>query len=95
MAKKKRSDPEEMLRDFDPAVEKLAMERMMGGKQLFDPHTHKLRRNIRDKAQARAILIRAQRLADQMDKKLVLRFYEQRLLGQVFHDKDSQEPSGQ
>lgn len=95
MSKKRRNDPDEALRNFDPAVEKLAMERILGGKQLFDYQTHKLRRSIRDEAQARAILLRAQALADQMDKKLVLRRWEQRLLEKVLEDKDSREPPGQ
>jgi hypothetical protein len=95
MGKKRKNDPEAVFRNFDPAIDKLASERFFSGKQLFDYKTHKLRRGIRDEAQARAILLRAQQLADQMDKKLVLRYFEQRLLEKVLQDKDRHEPSGQ
>lgn len=95
MLKKRSNNTQEVLRNFDPAVEKLALERLLSGKQLFDYKTHKLRRDIRDEAQARAILIRAQSLADQMDKRLVLRYYEKRLLDKVFKDKDGSEPPSQ
>ena len=95
MAKKRKNDPEIVFRNFDPVIDKLATERLFSGRQLFDYVTHKLRRGLRDKAQARAILLRAQQLADQMDKKLVLRAFEQRLLEQVLEDKDSHEPGGQ
>lgn len=84
MSKKRRSNPEEMLNNFDPGIEKLAVERLLSGKQLYDYQTHKLRKHIRDDAQARAILLRAQDLAKHWNKALVLRHFEKRLLARAF-----------
>ena len=84
MGKKRNKNAQDWLNDFDPAIEKLAQERLFSGKQLFDYRTHRLRRSIRDEGQARAVLIRAEALAKQLDKKLVLRYFEKRLLKRVF-----------
>jgi hypothetical protein len=77
------------LHDFDPSIEKLAMERFLSGKQLFNHRTHRLKSFVRDDLQARAILLRAQEIAKEHGKKLVLRYYERKLLDGAF-----KEPNG-
>ena len=97
MSKKRKKNSADWLNNFDPAVEKLAQERLFSGKQLFDYRTHRLRRSIRDEAQARAVLVRAEALGKELDKKLVLRFFEKRLLERVFgtFSEDSPDRTGQ
>lgn len=92
MSKKNRETRfEHSMREFDPAVEKLALERLLSGKQLYDYKTHQLHRHIRDQVQARAILLRAQALATDAEKKLILRYLEKRLLGRAFENDGSQQ----
>ena len=62
------------------------MERLLSGKQLYNYRTHRLRSNLRDDLQARAVLLEAQRLAADLHKELVLRYLEKKLLGRVFND---------
>jgi hypothetical protein len=83
MSKKKNRDA---LHDFDPGIEKLAMERFLSGKQIFDYRTHKLKEHFRDEMQARAVLLRAQELAKEHGKELVLSYLEKKLLAKAFND---------
>jgi len=84
MAKKNRKDPGEIFEKFDPQIEKLAMERLLSGKQIFNYRTKRLHKHIRDEVQARGLLSRAQMLARELGKELVLRSQEKRLLQQIF-----------
>jgi hypothetical protein len=72
--------------DFDPAIEDLAMERFLSGKQLYNYSTHRLKSFIRDPAQGRGVLIRAQEIAIERGKELVLSYYEKKLLAKGFND---------
>jgi hypothetical protein len=83
MAKKKNRDA---LHEFDPAIEKLAMERFLSGKQLYNYGTHRLKPFIRDQVQARGVLLRAQEIAKEHGKELILSYYEKRLLAKAFSD---------
>jgi hypothetical protein len=83
MSKKRKRDP---LHDFDPAIEKLAMERFLSGKQIFDYRTHRLRSFIRDEVQGRGVLLRAQEIAREHGKELVLSYLEKKLLAKAFND---------
>lgn len=88
MAKKKKSDPAQFFASFDPAVEPLAMERFLSSKQLFDYRTHRLKPHVRDQMQARAILIRAQQLAIEHNKELILSYLEKKLLDRAVNDRN-------
>jgi hypothetical protein len=77
------------LHDFDPSVDKLAMERFLSGKQIFDYRTHRLKSFLRDGLQARAILVRAQGIAKEHGKELILRYQEKRLLAKAFNDSEA------
>jgi hypothetical protein len=83
MPKKRKRDS---LHDFDPGIEKLAMERFLSGKQIFDYRTHKLKKHFRDELQARAVLLRAQEMAREHGKELVLSYCEKKLLAKAFND---------
>jgi methionine salvage enolase-phosphatase E1 len=83
---KENRDP---LHVFDPAIERLATERFLSGKQLFNYRTHRLKSFVRDDLQARAILIKAQAIAKEHGKTLALRYYEKRLLDGSFKKPDS------
>jgi hypothetical protein len=83
MSKKKNRDA---LHEFDPAIEKLAMERFLSGKQLYNYRTHRLRSYIRDEVQGRGILLRAQEIAKERGKELILSYYEKRLLAKGLND---------
>jgi hypothetical protein len=72
--------------EFDPAIEDLAMERFLSGKQIYDYRTHRLKSYVRDDLQARAILVRAQNLAQEHNKELVLSHSEKKLLAKAFND---------
>jgi hypothetical protein len=78
--KKKR----DALHDFDPGIEKLAMERFLSGEQIFDYRSHQLKSYLRDALQARAVLVRAQGIANEHGKELILRYREKRLLAKAF-----------
>lgn len=80
MAKKNRKDPGQIFDKFDPQIEKLALERLFSGKQIFNYRTKRLHKYIRDEAQGRAVLLRAEMLATEMGRELVLRSREKRLL---------------
>jgi hypothetical protein len=82
MSKKKNRDA---LHDFDPGIEKLAMERFLSGKQIYHYRTHRLKSHVRDDLQARAILVRAQNLARDNNKELLLSYLEKKLLAKVFN----------
>jgi hypothetical protein len=83
MAKKNKKDPGEIFQKFDPQIEKLAMERLLSGKQIFDYRTKRLHKHIRDEVQASGLLLRAQMLAQELGKELVLRSQEKRLLQHI------------
>jgi len=83
MSKNKKRDA---LHDFDPGIEKLAMERFLSGKQIYDYRAHKLKPHLRDPLQARAVLLRAQEMAKKHGKELVLRYFEKKLLAKAFND---------
>jgi hypothetical protein len=87
MSRKRRK--RDALNDFDPGIEKLAMERFLSGKQIYDYRTHKLKPFLRDELQARAILVRAQEIAREHGKELILSYLEKRLLARAFNDADS------
>jgi hypothetical protein len=84
MPKKRKRDS---LHDFDPGIERLAMERFLSGKQIFNYRTHRLKSFIRDEVQGRAVLLRAQEIAKEHGKELILSYYERRLLGSAFNDE--------
>jgi hypothetical protein len=73
--------------EFDPAIEDLAMERFLGGKQLYNYSTHRLKFFIRDRVQARAVLLRAQEIGVERGKELLLSYYEKKLLAKGFNDQ--------
>lgn len=76
---------------FDPAVERLAMERFLSGKQIFDYRTHRLKSFVRDELQGRAILVEAEAIAKEHGKKLLLRYYERKLLNGPFEQSEGSE----
>jgi hypothetical protein len=83
MPKKRKRDS---LHDFDPGIERLAMERFLSGKQIYDHRTHRLKSFIRDRVQGRAVLLRAQEIAKEHGKELILSYYEKKLFGKTFND---------
>ena len=82
MSKKKRK--RDVLHDFDPASEKLAIERFLSGKQIYDYRNHHLKPFLRDTLQARAVLVRAQQIAHDHGKELLLSYLEKKLLARAF-----------
>ena len=78
-----------VLLNIDPDIDKLAHDRLLSGKQLFDYSTHRLRGFIKDRTQARAVLLRAEVLANHLGKRLVLRYLEKRLLARSVEDTPS------
>jgi hypothetical protein len=83
MSKKRKRDA---LHDFDPGIEKLAMERFLSGKQIYDYRTHQFKPYLRDALQARAVLVRAQGIAREHGKELILFYREKKLLARAFND---------
>jgi len=73
----------ELTKQYDPHVQKLAHERFLNGHQLFNSKTHRLKKEIRDTAQARGILLIAQQLAKAYEKTLWLSADEKKLLNQL------------
>jgi hypothetical protein len=93
MSKKRRKW--DVLHDFDPASEKLAIERFLSGKQVYDYRNHHLKPFLRDALQARAVLVRAQQIAHDHGKELILSYLEKKLLARAFtvvSRRDGQEP---
>jgi|SRR5215469_1335055 len=72
-----------MMHQYDPQVVKLAHERLYDGRQLYDSKTHRLRKEIRDEAQGRAVLLLAEEMAKTYERALKLRADEKRLLNKV------------
>ena len=79
----------ELMKAYDPQIQKLAYERFLDGNQLFDSKNHRLKEPIRDLAQARGILLLAQELAKAYDRTLWLSTDEKKLLNQLIAPRRS------
>jgi len=64
-------------------IKELAKERYLTGKQVYDWQTRRLRAQYANEIVARAVLVRAQRIARKNGGKLKLTYLERRLLARA------------
>jgi len=83
MNKKQIQGIEELIRwmdQYDPNVQKQAFQRVFSGRQLYNSKTHRLKKGVRDEAQARAILLLAEQIGKVYERTLWLSADEKKVL---------------